>query len=276
MEDLSRRVGRVTAGARKNLQQLDYQQDPDRLLDGAVFGLWALLIIALAFTVAFGSYYHYQVLQDAFGVGLVSVIGSFAVFIVLETAKVYFGLHFCRSFLSMLWWKSWYRGLFTLGTGTIVAVAFWWSIGISTMGVAEVNRSVRSAVVLEEEPFTPPPSIAAIDKRLDAIDDAKEAGARSTWRGRTTQKGVAVIQSNTELQQVLLSQRETLMATALARHDSLRAIRLTEVRSASDMLTEYGGKAEYATMLLLFLIVLLEFINFEKAQHRAHVVGLKK
>ncbi|MEO1257995.1 MAG: hypothetical protein AAFZ15_04330, partial [Bacteroidota bacterium] len=142
MEDLSKRLGKVTAGTRKGLQQLAYQQDPDNLLYGAFLGLWALLVIAMAFTVAFGAYYHYQILQDAFGVGTVSVIGSFAVFIVLEIAKVFFGLHFCRSFLSMLWWRSWYRGLFTLGIGLIVAVAFRWSIGLSTNVLAVVIRSV--------------------------------------------------------------------------------------------------------------------------------------
>lgn len=276
MEDLSMRLNRVTEGARKNLQKLAYQRDPDSLLDEALIGMWLLLIIAMAFTVAFGAYYHYQILQNAFGVGMISVAGSFLVFIVLEIAKVFFGLHFCRAFLSMLWWRSLYRFLFTCGIGFIVVMAFMWSIKISTKGVAEVNQNLKSAAIFESQEFSPPPTIADIDARIAELDQAKQAGARSTWKGRTTQKGIEVIQSNTELQKNLLSQRETLMAAAMAQHDSIQAIRLLEVRNSANMLTDYGGKAEYATMLLLFLIVILELINYEKNKHETPIVGLKK
>lgn len=277
MEDLSARLARVTEGARANLQKLAYQRDPDSLLDELLLGMWALLGVAMLFTISFGLYYHYSILQNAFGIGFVSVVGSLLVFIVLEIAKVFFGLHFCRAFLSMLWWKSLYRFLFTAGLAAIVVVAFLWSINISTKGVAEVNRTLKTSTLFAADEFTPPPYIADIDAQIAELGKAKEAGAKSTWKGRTTQHGIAVIRENTELQAQLVQQRETLLAAAMARHDSIQTIRLSEIRTSSNMLTDYGGKAEYATALLLVLIVLLEFINYEKNKAKAGaVVPLKK
>lgn len=273
MEDLNRRLNKFSEGARKNLQSLAYQRDPDTLLDEALIGLWILMIISSGFTLAFGLFYHYNIFQDAFGGAIIAILFSAAVFIVMEICKIYFGLHFLRAFFSMLWWKSLYRFLFTLLLGVVVVGAFYWSIEISTRGVAEVNKAMESQKLYQEAPFTPPPHVEQLNSEIAALENAKTAGAKSTWKGRTTQKGIKLMQSNTELQAQLIEERNAILSVAQAQHDSLQVVRKNQIMETSSMLTEYGGKAEYVIGILLILIVLTELIMYER---KTPVVSLKK
>ena len=277
MIDLSEKLGFLTKGLKANFLNLAYQRDPHSLYDELLIGKTIILYISVIFTLALGAYYHYHIFENAFGMARVSAVGSFALLLVIEITKVFFGLHLCRSFFSMLWWRSLYSFLFMIGIGYVVFVAFQWSIDITTKSVAELNRAAKTTTIYQEQEFVPPPSIAAIDVRLGALDAAKEAGAKSTWKGRTTQGGIKVIEQNTELQKSLLEQRQMIMNGAMARHDSIQAILIAEVGNTSKVISDYGGKAEYATMLMIVLVVLFEFINYErnKAKEEAELEGKK-
>ncbi|RMG94051.1 MAG: hypothetical protein D6706_14415, partial [Chloroflexi bacterium] len=63
--------------------------------------------------------------------------------------------------------------------------------------------------------------------------------------------------------QKLLEQRTTLLEAAKTRHDSLMMVKGRQITSTATLLAAYGGKAEYATMLLLVMVVLFEAINFQ-------------
>lgn len=276
MTDLSEKLGRLTQGIKGNFINLAYQRDPYSLYDELLIGKLVILYLSVAFTLALGAYYHYNIFENAFGWAKASAIGSFALLVVIEVAKVFFGLHLCRSFFSGLWFKSLYSFLFMLGIGFIVTVAFQWSINITTKAVGELNRMAKTTEIYMAEDFVAPPSIAEIDKRLSALDAAKEAGARSTWKGRTTKEGIGVIAENTELQKELLSQRSLIMNRAMAQHDSVQAILKAEVGNTSKVISDYGGKAEYATMLMIVLVVLFEFINYEKNKAKEELVTVGK
>jgi len=156
MNEIRSGLGKWRNGYKENLTKVAYQSNPDSLLDETLLFIWALMILACGFTIAFGAYYHYSMLQNAFGVGVWSIVGSFAVFIALEIAKVYLGLVFTRSLFSMLWFKSIYRALFSCLVGLIVIISFKWSIGISTKGVAQVNLLSKNGMSFKEtivQPF---------------------------------------------------------------------------------------------------------------------------
>lgn len=279
MDELRQGLTSIKTGYKANLLKYAYQRNPDSLLDETLLFIWALMAIACAFTVAYGGYYHYSMLQSAFGVGIWSVVGSFVVFIALEIAKIYLGLVFTRSLFSMLWYKSIYRFLFTALLGFIVVVAFTWSINISTKGVASVNALAKQTDLYQSKPFTPPPSVAEIDRQIAGLGTVDQAAAGSTWRGVTTERAVKLMRENGKTRSELLAQKSALLATAQAQHDSLQTVLKTEITNTATLLTDYGGKAEYATIVLLLLIVLFEFINYHnnKAQAaEAAALPLKK
>ncbi len=274
MVDLDRKLNSVTKGIKQNFLKLAYQRNPHSLYDELLIAMVVLLFLSVLFTLFLGCYFHYNIFQNAFGVAKLSVVGSFCLLFIMELAKVFFGLHLARSFFSMLWWKSLYSFLFMIGIGVIVVVAFGWSINITTKAVAELNHNAKTTKIYQAQDFSPPPSIVEIDARLAELDKAKEAGAKSTWKGRTTQKGISVIQSNTDLQSKLLDQRALIMKQAMDRDSALHANRMAAVATTSLVISDYGGKAEYATILLIILVVLFEFINYEK--NKGVVVPLKK
>lgn len=262
MEEIRTGLGRWQNGYKANLLKYAYQRNPDSLLDETLLSIWALMLLACGFTIAFGAYYHYQMLQNAFGVGVWSVVGSFAVFLALEIAKIYFGLVFTRSLFSGLWWKSIYRAMFTLLIGLIVVVAFKWSIGISTKGVSQVNLLNKTTELYQSQQFTPPPSVAIIDEQIAALEVAVRAGAKATWKGSTTQQGLKTISTNTKLKSDLIAQKSAIIAAAQSQFDSLQQIGKAEISATATLLTDYGGKAEWAQIVFILLIVLFEFINY--------------
>lgn len=263
MDEIKSGLGRWQNGYKANLLKYAYQRNPDSLLDETLLFIWALMLIACGFTVAFGGYYHYNMLQNAFGLGVWSVVGSFVLFVALEIAKVYLGLVFTRSLFSMLWYRSIYRALFTLGVGLIVVVAFAWSIGISTKGVAQVNSMTNTSEMYQAQTFTPPPSVAALDAQIVDLETAIKAGAKATWKGSTTQQGLKVIQDNTKLKKQLLEQKTAMLTAAQMQFDSIQANTKKEINATATLLTDYGGKAEWAQVVFILLIVLFEFINYE-------------
>lgn len=267
MEEVGGWFSKWAEGNRKNLLRLAYRRDPDSIMDELLIGYWIVLFLGVVVTTGFGVFYHYQIFKSVSGTAIVGVIASLLFLIVVEICKVFFGLHFARSLFNFLWWKSWHRLLFTIGLGIIVTGAFHWSIYISTKGISQINSSLKNGQIYQAAAFTPPPSISDIDRQLAALDDAKAAGAKATWRGRTTQGGIEVIQSNTDLQKTLLEQRALILETEKARYDSLTTIMVAEAAATSTLLTDYGGKAEYVTMLLIILIVLFEVIIYDKNKH---------
>jgi hypothetical protein len=262
MEEMRQGLGKIKSGYKANLIKYAYQRNPDSLLDETLIFIWALMAIACAFTIAYGGYYHYSMLQSAFGVGIWSVVGSFVVFLALEMAKIYLGLVFTRSLFSGLWFKSVYRFLFTALLGLIVVVAFKWSISISTKGVASVNALAKQTDLYQNSPFSPPPSVAEIDKQIAALEVSDGGAAGAKWKGVTTVPAVRLLRENSNARKELIAQKNSLLAAAQSQHDSLHTLRKTEIAATTTLLTDYGGKAEYATIVLMLLVVLFEYINY--------------
>lgn len=279
MEELRQGLTSIKSGYKANLLRYAYQRNPDSLLDETLLFIRALMLIACAFTIAYGGYYHYSMLQNAFGVGIWSVLGSFVIFIAIEIAKIYLGLVFTRSMFSMLWYKSVYRFLFTALLGFVVVVAFNWSINISTKGVASVNALAKQTDLYQSAPFSPPPSVAEIDKQIAALGVVDEAAAGSKWRGVTTVPAVRLMKENGKTRSDLIEQKNALLANAQAQHDSLQNVQKAAITSTTALLTDYGGKAEYAQIVLILLLVLFEFINYHNnkgTQEDTAKVPLKK
>ena len=262
MDELRNGLTSIKSGYKANLLKYAYQRNPDSLLDETLLFIWALMAIACTFTVAYGGYYHYTMLQSAFGIGIWSVVGSFVVFIAIEIAKIYLGLVFTRSLFSMLWYKSLYRLFFTLLLGFIVVVAFNWSITISTKGVASVNALAHKTEMYQNAPFTPPPSIVEIDRQIAALEVSDGAAAQSKWKNTTTVPAVRLLRENSKTRTALIEQKNALLIAAQSQHDSLQFLQKTEIAATATLLTDYGGKAEWAQVVLILLIVLFEYINY--------------
>lgn len=251
-------------GYRANLLKYAYQRNPDSILDETLLGIWALMGVSILFTVGFGAYYHWAMFQSAFEVGIISVVGSFLVFIVLEITKIFFGLVCIRGLFSGLTFRSFHRLAFMVLVGFVSFFAFRWSIDISTKGIAQVNSYLKQTELTESTSFVPPPSIAALDAQIAALESSKKAGAKATWKGRTTQQGLGVIADNTALQSKLVEQREKEMAAARAAFEESQNLEKTQIAATATLLTDYGGKAEIVQIVCLFLIVLFEIINWQK------------
>lgn len=275
------RIGldKIKSGYKTNLLKYAYQRNPDSLLDETLLFIWALMAIACAFTIAYGGYYHYSMLQNAFGVGVWSVVGSFVVFLAIEIAKIYLGLVFTRSMFSMLWFKSIYRALFTMLLGLIVVVAFQWSIRISTKGVANVNGLAKQTQLYQAAPLPTPPAVLEIDRQIAALEVSDGAAAQSKWKNTTTVPAVRLLRENSNARKDLIAQKTALLAAAKAQADSLQHLQKTEIMATTALLTDYGGKAEYVQIVLILLIVLFEYINYQNNKHLPHEaleVPLKK
>lgn len=264
MEEIRSTFGRLSTGYKTNLLKYAYQRDPHSILDETLLAIWVLLALAVCFTVGFGFYYHYSMLQSAFGAGVWATVGSFAIFVVVEIVTVFFGLALTRLLFSLLWWRSFLHLFFLSGLALITVVGFAWSIRISTKGVAQVNESLKTARLYESQTFTPPSHLEDIDKEINRLEEAKRAGAASTWRGRTTREGLAVISENAAMQKTLIERREKEMTAARMQFDSLQAVQRAQITSTATLLADYGGKAEYAKIILIFLIVCFEYINWRK------------
>lgn len=235
-------------------------------LDEVIIAVKILIFAAFLVTAAFGIAFHYNIFLNASGKAVVGIAMSCLFFLAIEICKIFFGLHFVHAIFNMVWWKSLYKLLFTLIMGAIVFGAFKWSIHISTKGVASINESLHKGEIFRQSEFATPQSIHDIDAQLEKFENAKVAGSRSTWKGRPTQEGLAIMQSNTDLQKDLVKQRNLLMVAAMARHDSLTNVMRNEVVNTSSTLLEWGGKAEYATMFFLLLLVVAQNIYYDKLE----------
>lgn len=262
MDDFRDAKSSIINGYRSNLLKYAYQRNPDSILDETLLGIWALMVVSMLFTIGFGAYFHWQMFQSAFNVGLVSVFGSFLVFIVLEITKVFFGLVCVRGLFSGLTFRSFHRFAFMVLVGLVSVFAFRWSIDISTKGIAQVNSYVKQTELTNTSVFTPPPSIAALDAQIAALETSKKAGAKATWKGRTTQQGLSVISDNTALQAKLVEQRNAEMLAARAAFDEAQGLAKNQIAATATLLTDYGGKAEWVQVICIFLIVLFEIINW--------------
>lgn len=243
-------------------------RDPDSNLTRMLIAFWILVGICVIICTAFGVVYHFIVFRSVSGSSIWAAIAACLFLLVVEITTVCFGLYFFDAILEKMWWRSAKRLILVLGMGTIVFFAVRWSIGISTKGVAEVNRYFKTEEAYLEAELATPPEVIAIDEKLAELETFKEAGKKSTWKGRPTKEGLDLMQANTELQRDLERQREAILAAAQSRQDSLTQLRLTEAQSTSTVLIEYGGKAEYAKLFGLFLISLIGSILREKEKSK--------
>lgn len=241
-----------------------YQRDPSSIMDETLLSMWGLLILCILFTVGFGYYFHFQNLKTSFETPIWAAIGSFGIFVVIEIVTVIFGLALARILFSGLWFRSFLHLSFMVLMGFLTVAGFRWSINISTQGVARVNEMSKKTSLYQEEKFMVPPSVEEIDRKIAEMEAGKRAGAKSTWKGRTTKEGLALISEINSLQKGFLAQREAEMKNATARFDSMQTVKLKQIQGAATLLADYGGKAEYAKIILILLIVIFEFINWRK------------
>jgi hypothetical protein len=240
-----------------------YLDNPDQVYDDFLLPTRIMLGLAVFVTLAFGGYYHYHIFKSAFGLGAAAILGSLLWFLVIEITKVYFGLRVARSISSGACWSSFTKLIFSSIIMLIVTGAFWLSIEISTKSVAAVNMMLRQEQLLTHETFSPPPGIAELDKQIAAAEVMSAKAQKSTWRGRPTTEGLSAMRQAETTKQTLLRQKDELMSTARQDFEAKRQLSQNEITASSQQLAAYGGIAEYATILLIILLALLERISYE-------------
>lgn len=239
-------------------------REPDDMLPRMLLLLWVLVGLTVIVCTTFGVAYHYSVFTDAAGSKVWGVVAAILFLIIVEITTVLLGLYFFDALLERLWWKSLKRFLLVALTGTIVFFAVDWSISISTKGVAAINKQIRTQEVYQNNQFALPPAVISIDSQLAKINQTIQTAKGSTWKGRPTGEGLEVIKENTQLQRDLMRQRELLLQSSISHQDSIRNNQLGGVAHTADLLSEYGGKAEYAKVICLFLIALIGAILRDK------------
>lgn len=240
-----------------------YLSNPDQIYDDFLLPTRIMLLIAIGVTLAFGGYYHYHIFRSAFGLGAAAILGSLLWFVVIEISKVYLGLRVARSISSGACWSSFTKLIFTTIILVIVTGAFWLSIEISTKSVAAVNEMLRQEELVNQKTYTPPPSVADLDKQIAAAEAMSAKAQKSTWRGRPTTEGLSAMKQAETTKQALLRQKETLLQQSRSDYEAKLNLAKTEIAASSKQLAAYGGIAEYATILLIVLLALLERISFE-------------
>lgn len=264
MQEVSGWFESLVAWHRQAFLDLSSEREPDDALPKMLVAFWMLIILCVCVCTAFGVAYHYAIFKSVTGSSVWAMVAACTFLVIVEITTVFFGLYFFDAILDKLWFKNMKRLVLVLGVGAIVTGAFMWSINISTKGVSEVNKSLKSQRIFEENKFVMPAEVAEIDRQIAELEKAKNAGAKATWKKRTTREGLEVIQSNTDLHATLLAQRSTLIESAKAQHDQLQGAQLQEASFTSELLTTYGGKAEYAKLASLFFVSLIGSILRDK------------
>lgn len=260
---------RRSEGNRTDFSKIAYYRNPHSILDETLIGLWIIAAFCIAFTVAYSGYYHYHIFQGGTGVAVVGVVVSFALFCIAEFLKVFLGLHLIRSILSGLWFKSIFHLAFTAGIGALVVGAFWWSIGISAKGVGQVNQALNQGELFKGNPFDPAPLSATYDAQIADAEKSIRDASRMRWKGSITVEGQRIVKKNTDLKARLAADKQTMLETASARHDSTLAVQSTLIKETALRINDYGGKAEYTLAIILLLIGLGEVISYRK--NRKHL-----
>lgn len=253
---------KASDGNRQNFSKVAYYRNPNSIVDETLIGLWIIAGFAIAFTVAYGGYYHYTIFKGGSGAASVGIIISFALFCVAEFLKVFLGLHFFRSVFSGLWFRSFAHLAFTAGVLALVLGAFMWSIGISSKGVGEVNGAIRTGELLKSSPFDPTPLSASYDAQIADAERSIRDAAKMRWKGNITVDGQRIIKRNTDLKNSLSAQKASLIEKASAVHDSTLLVQKSLIRETALRINDYGGKAEYMLAICLLLIALAEVIAY--------------
>lgn len=238
--------------------------NPAHIFDNLILPTKLLLAVAIIVTLCFGGYYHYEIFTGAFDASAAGVVGSLVWFVVIEVAKVYLGSKLVLLIFSGGAFESWAKFVGTTLIAGIVTYAFWLSIQISTRQIAEVNTTSRTTEMIRQETFSPPPSIAELDRQIAEVESAIVTAKKSTWRGKPTAEGLTIIDKSTALKLQLSAQRQAEMEAARSEHAQLTAALGVQIQLNAAQLKIYGGVAEAATIFLLLLLGLFVRISYEE------------
>lgn len=245
---------------------LSAEREPDDALPKMLVLFWVLIILCVAVCTAYGVAYHYQIFWSVTGSKFWGMAAAVIFLTIIEITTVFFGLYFFDALLDRLWYKNFKRLILTIGVGGIVATAFFWSLSISTEGVAELNKSLKSKHIYEQGSFVVPPEVAEIDRQIKELEKAKAYGKKSIWDKKPTREGLAVVEASTAAHATLLAQRSTLIEAAKTQHDQVQGAQLQEAGFTSTLLTNYGGYGEYGKFVSLFFVSLLGSILRDKSK----------
>lgn len=272
MQEVSGWFESLVAWHRQAFLDLSSEREPDDALPKMLVAFWILIILCVFVCTAFGVAYHYAIFKSVTGSSVWAMVAACTFLVIVEVTTVFFGLYFFDALLDKLWFQNVKRLVLVIGVGAIVAAAFTWSISISTKGVAEVNKQMKSEAIYEQGAFTMPAEVAEIDRQIAQLEKAKADGGKLMSKKYIT-RGSKIIQSNTDLHATLLAQRSTLIEAAKSQHDKLQNSQLAEAGFTSNLLMTYGGKAEYAKLASLFFVALIGSILREK--HKQTEAGKK-
>lgn len=245
--------------------------DPDAKLSYIIILLWIVVGICIAVCTAFGVTYHYAVFKSVSNSSLIGIIAASLFLLLVEITTVLLSLYLFDAIFEKMWFRNMKRFTLVAGLGVMVFFAIRWSIHISTEGIAELNKQQKVEKAYQDTRFQMPPEVIQIDSELAKADSIINVATKSTWKTKPTKEGLDLLQANTELKKDLNRQKEAILLSSMSLQDSIFSHKSGEATYTSTLLTDYGGKAEYAKLLSLFFISLIGSIIREKNQKEENV-----
>ena len=255
-------------GERQEFDKLAYFRNPASMLDEVLLGLWALMYVALGFTVYYGCVYHLSIFEAADNPAWKSVIISLSIFCAGEIIKVHIGHRFVRSVFSGFF-KQGLPQLVLVGLmGILTYCAFIWSVGISQKGYGLVtaNKSKQDALSKTGD-YTA--ATAPFDAQIVSANETIKAGQKMAKRRNSEWEGLQMIKAGGKALADANAQRQSAIDLAKSQDDSFLKITGEKITATQLQQNEYGGIAEYVVMFCLLMIGLIEVIAFRENSKNA-------
>jgi hypothetical protein len=249
----------------KNYEDVAYFSNPDSIWDEVLKLSWFAMLVATAFTAYYGYRYHYSIFQNGGGNETEALIVSLVIFALGEVLKVFLGHRFFRSIFSGAIKNGLPQFVLTVCLGIIFYKAVIWSIDISAKGYGMVNASkATQEAIASQTDYTL--LTKDIDAQIKQINENAAKGAAVTWKGKTTEDGQEIMKRNAKALPPLLMQKNAIIAQAMQRDSMMLAAKGVSIANAQARQDDYGGKAEYCVVFFLFMIGLLELVNYRMNQ----------
>lgn len=238
-----------------------YFDNPNSIWDEVLKLSWFALAVATGFTAYYGYRYHYAIFKNGGGNEWEALAVSLVIFALGEILKVFLGHRFFRAIFSGAIKKGLAQLVLTICLGIIFWRAMVWSIEISANGYGLVNANAATQAAIQTQT-----DYSALTKDIDAqiavINGNAKLGASVTWKGKITEDGQEIMKRNAKAVAPLLSQREAIIANAIQRDSMLLAQKSVSIGQTMHRQNDYGGKAEWSVCFFLFMIGLLEYVNY--------------
>ena len=244
-------------------------RNPQTNLDEArlfvMFIFWGITVYILGT----GLYYHYEIFKVASSSGWFAVAISAVIFFIGEVGKY-------KLFTVFLW------GLFSsdivrsgpkFGAYAIMflltAGFYYWSWNISTNAAptlnALMNKTANSGSIagdstaiknLESE-------LALVTTQINDVSAKEKGGFAIKYKGVTTQEGQAIAKSNAKSKDKLIDQQGLIRQQLLEAKNKMESYRTSQYDLAATQLSEYGGYAELAQLMILLInsLILIEIYD---------------